>query len=509
MRLFVGLFITFSLGALSACSRSRSVGSDGGVGRDGAVDGALVDGAMPDAADASTTPEEIRAYLEELADAQCQRTIRCDSVSVLPPRPSCHPGWVDDVAAAFEGGGTLDVDRAAECLAAFEAPCDAATVVPDCGLDAIRGTGTTGDPCLLDESCADDHYCAVSTCPTCQPRVGLGAPCSWSPSCDRELRCATNDGDSSRRCLRPREIGETCGPDDVCEVDEGGRGLCDEGVCRFAREGEACATDGPACGLELRCDTRADVCEAWGREGDACGGAGDPPCALDFVCQERICRAPARADGALCQSRDHCPPEAPFCAGVPGRCHASARGVRCTSDADCGQAGWCAGGFRCAARGELGGPCDAEMLCPEGTQCAATDEGDRCRTIVGPGARCDGDRICVLGFGCDDGRCEPLPTQGEPCEDACALGVCRDGVCELLDAGEPCEPTVAWNVGSPLDATGSLGRQCTGACSSRWRSEPGTCIEPSALGERCGVCELGALCAPVDGELRCVPFTCE
>lgn len=487
----------------SGCARSRGVDSDAGIERDGALpDGALAD--APDAADGSTTPEEIRAYLEELADAQCQRAIRCESVSILAPRPFCHPGWVEDMAAAFSAG-TIDIERAAACLAAFDAPCDVDALVPNCGLDAISGVGTTGDPCRLDETCADDHFCAPSSCPTCRPRVGLGSSCTWHSGCDPALVCDTG---SSRRCLRPRSFGETCGSDDLCLGPLRERGVCD-GVCRFAREGEVCGADEPTCGPELWCDTRAGVCRALGRDGDPCR-ASNGHCAADHVCSDGgICRAPEGLEGALCRSHDQCPPEAPYCAGVPGRCSASARDVRCTTDAECGQGGWCAGGFRCAARAELGGACDATTLCPEGAQCVATGDGDRCLAIAGPGSACGDERVCVLGFGCRDGRCEPLPMQGQPCEDACALGVCRDGACAPQEAGEPCEAVVVWPYGSSMDAASAMGRQCTGACSSTFRDDRGVCIAPTATGEPCGVCARGDVCGRVDEEFRCTPLSCE
>ncbi|MCB9617210.1 MAG: hypothetical protein H6722_32670 [Sandaracinus sp.] len=494
------VFALAALACLVSCSKSRERGRDAGFPWDATIADGAVDTVVP------AEPEEIRAYLEALADAQCRRAMECESVSDYWAGPNCHPARVDDWMAEFESGGSIDVAAAAACLeATLREPCDTWGGLWSCGLAGIvRGAGTAGDRCLSDLGCDVDHACVWSSCPTCEPRAAVGEPCD--DLCALGSLCAP-DVDGVRRCLRTRGFGESCGVGDLCwEASMRDQGVCDAGRCRRAREGESCNADLP-CEEGLRCNTRQGVCEGFRLEGEECGSGSGSACVPELLCVDRVCQAPERVDGATCRTRDHCPPEAPFCTRA-SRCSASAYDAPCASDADCGQDGWCAA-YRCVGRAELGGPCGETTLCPAGSRCSPTDEGDRCLTIVGPNERCGSDRVCPRGFGCEGRRCEPLPVRGEACTDACALGACLDGVCAPAPEGTECQVFGGFFVGFPSDSIGILGRQCEGACSAR-ADMVAQCRAPAAIGESCsGGCEPGAICDRSAETPRCVAYACE
>jgi hypothetical protein len=143
-------------------------------------------------------------------------------------------------------------------------------------------------------------------------------------------------------------------------------------------------------------------------------------------------------------------------------------------------------GQSCTPHGQFD-DCDRGLYCNDGR---CTDPDPRLAT----GAACDGTSRCAEGEYCsDDGSdvCTILPSPGEPCTSACALGsVCSTtGTCRTLpERGEAC-----------IDGQCAEGLYCDAASSN---AAPGCAVRKSA-GDPCsdaqqcdsGECSNGA-CAP-------------
>ncbi len=135
-----------------------------------------------------------------------------------------------------------------------------------------------GDACIdsfSDDDCAPNLACVTDQngASTCQPRVGLGAPCSQSGMCQgQDLRCA--DGS----CALLGGKGATC-----FGVAESGKLECFPGLDCV---GHVCV-DMPVAGqpCDFRCDNATcveNVCVALASEGQACGDG----CLNGLVCDD-------------------------------------------------------------------------------------------------------------------------------------------------------------------------------------------------------------------------------
>lgn len=488
-RISVSLVLAF----LAGCSCSGSSNPDAGDRSDGMTTSDATDrrdGDVRDAGDPDEVPEDVREFLDARRRAECDRAVRCEGLYGFPTGPVCHPDRVEDWLDELPPGVTLDPVLAASCLEELSAPCDGRPIEllpPRACTTAIEGSTPEGEACDPDASattapCADGLYCPASGCPTCTPRRVRGESCVSFFDCSEGLACMqASEGDY--RCVRVRELGESCDEGDVCAetlVDFDNRWLCVEGTCRKSREGEACGALVGRCEVGLDCP--AGVCVVLGDEGDAC------PCDPSLLCSGGSCVTPAREADSACERHAHCSAPAAFCVG--GRCVSDFLGANCEVDAECGQTARCRLGS-CRPLLAFGDACTVFDLCPQNGRC---DEGV-CRAQVGPDGVCSPTTVCPHGFACEDARCVALPTIGEACTDRCATGSCNDGVCAIGVAGESC----SFGLFTPTDSFA----ECEHGCEGR------TCGEPSELGAPCRSCVEGAVCARRPEGPICVPAMCE
>lgn len=483
---------TLALLFLVGCSCSGSSNPDDGGRTDGApptdapFDGeSFGDGG--DAGDTEEIPEDVREFLEARRQAECDRAVRCEGGYGFASGPVCHPDRVEDWLDELPADVTLNPELAEQCLDELSAPCDGRPIelfTSGPCTAAVQGSLPVGEPCdpnglASSNLCADGLYCPPSGCPTCTSRRSLGESCVSFTDCADDLACmGLADGES--RCVRLRELGETCGEGDLCAVPVMDlRWICD-GTCREAVEGESCGPLVGRCATGLGCV--GGTCLVLGDEGDAC------PCDDDLLCIGGTCSVPERELGSACERNAHCAAPAAFC--VSGRCSDDFRGANCLLDSECGQGARCRFGT-CAPLLAIGDACAPFELCPLNARC---DDGV-CRLQVPPDGTCSAEVVCPHGFACEESRCVALPTIGEPCTDRCATGTCRDGTCVVGVAGDAC----SHGFFTPNDSL----EECEHGC------EGFTCGEPSPLGALCRSCVEGAVCARRPDGAICVPATCE
>lgn len=288
-----------------------------------------------------------------------------------------------------------------------------ATKVSDAGSIVVQV------PCGVPGEWTVEH---VSVPPEARPR---GAACAFGVQCASGLCSANREAGTCGVCVERRFLGEPCGGPLVgCAKSA----TCSGGICRSKKKvaGEACGIypkggDQFECDDELFCDpgpppwsNGAGVCAPLLAAGSACELF--QTCAGELGCREGICAAWP-------------PPTESTVVSLP-----------------------------------LGAPCgllDGRLLdgeCAAGTACRYEPEGDpnprgACVTLPASGEPCPEGR-CAAGLicarrsltcsGAEAGtRCEPLRTEGEPCESSssalrydwesttCAPGLeCRNGRCE-------------------------------------------------------------------------------
>ncbi len=136
------------------------------------------------------------------------------------------------------------------------------------------------------------------------------------------------------------------------------------------------------------------------------------------------------AEGRICSVEEGCVaplPQGAACGPRLGPSHLSscADGLVCTSHG-CDVGG--AVGDACSnGRSELD-PCRQGLACRD----------QRCVLIGDPWGACGTDDRCPDSFGCEHGRCTPLPMVGEGCSGPCVDGRCTDGLCTAVPIGERC-----------------------------------------------------------------------
>ncbi|MBM4343400.1 MAG: hypothetical protein FJ100_08480 [Deltaproteobacteria bacterium] len=216
------------------------------------------------------------------------------------------------------------------------------------------------------------------------------------------------------------------------------------------------------------------------------------PCLSDAQCSTRLCSAdgpcgtprcqPVRKEGAPCAEFDGC--GARMHCGLDGQCHAYHRPGK-------GQA------------------CDLPWECQPGLSCA----NGKCRPLAGPQERCrqwdyGWYPACGPGLACtnaSDGeyRCAVLGALGGDCStfEGCGEGlVCDDGVCQMLAKdGQPCSP-------SRVNCTGD-DRACQLDASGVVRCLPlpdvgAACAPESAVVPDGNRCQLDLYCDPATATCR-------
>lgn len=342
----------------------------------------------------------------------------------------------------------------------------ALTALTACGGDD-GGAAVDGGPAL-------DADLSAFTGPRCELSRTL---------CERQLACKvpiTGQAEDLEACLVASR----------CNIDELPANVAVDAerteTCRAAVAAASCATLAnmtytsvdPACG---------DLVHGTASEGEACSNLLISECAAGLEC-----------GGDTCPGTCQVPP--PPC--IEGSCEDDA---------------WCDTTLgRCTPRAALGETChlsDLERTCVAGASCSYdTKTGTAsCVDAAGPKEACSTTTIaldlCDEGYGCFDGTCAPLHTQGEGCQSAfdCIEGLyCRfgdDSTCQpRLAAGATCESDL-------------------GACQPGLVCEDGTCQTPSttrpdlpivAAGASCqgAICELGSVCRCPEGAAQCDAPTC-
>jgi hypothetical protein len=381
-------------------------------------------------------------FLAEAAALDCARELRCGTYGGMP-QGRCHP----EASAPGEYGlgscpSTFNPFAAVRCLDGMaNDPCigEAWQVTSRACSSVFASPPPPGSSCERwecddGEVCSPAPECEEASCPwSCRPRFGLNVRC-------RQMTRGLGG------------LGALGGLPEVQQPE------CEDGL--------DCVPTEPAAMGVLVCTPRTAI-------GAACHSA---PCSAGQACVDGLC---ARVDAV----GDPC----------SGECGA---GLMCTrSDA---------GDFTCQPRFGEGAACTnpcagiplcSGSVCDEGLIC----EGGVCAPVVGPGAACGESGACPHAFDCIDGVCVADPVEGEACTDVagCARGVCREGTCVLLEAGEACDAR-------PIELYSGLS-ECEGGC---W-SGTASCLPLIAEGEACelplgaptGYCERGTRCDLI--ALRC------
>lgn len=227
----------------------------------------------------------------------------------------------------------------------------------------------------------------------------------------------------------------------------------------------------------------------------------------------------------------------------------SAPGVTCcTTDAECGSAGYCDASGHCAAKKGLGQTCNpasdcknpatcgvcTSTFCVDGVCCNASC-GDACEACGGAastgsvgtcspakagtvptcttGALCDGTSTgcpttcaggCQSGYYCAAGACVPLLSPGAPCASAtaCASGHCIDGVCCNSACTGACQACAAAlhqvAAGDGTCAPAKVGTDPHGDCPVQAPTSCGTT----------GECDGAGACAYFGPTTACGPTVC-
>lgn len=185
--------------------------------------------------------------------------------------------------------------------------------------------------------------------------------------------------------------------------------------------------------------------------------------------------------GAECEQDFEC---------VSGACEMTACGEAC-----------CVG--TCASRDlPQGSSCVSDTDCAPGTYCAS--EGNLCTPLLPVGSRCNSASECEADLGCHAGVCRPSAAEGEPCEPgffACDVlhDRCDDALARCVPAsllGEPCSGSAlggdcvgtAWCDRGRCQPLPSAGEPCVeGVCldSNVCDADSMVCEPPAAPRERC------------------------
>jgi MYXO-CTERM domain-containing protein len=288
-------------------------------------------------------------------------------------------------------------------------------------------------------------------------------------ACDDALKCSLNDAcDGSGRCVgtvRSCDDAISC-TNDSCSEAAAGDGCVHTLGAHLCLIGATCVPElgvNPTNACQLCDPVRA--ANAWSPQANTVR-CGSPSCVGDQF-------TPA----ALCDGTGNCAPVAPTsCSGFACATSTSCTDS-CSNDRECGTASHCdKTTMKCVDNLVLGAPCTSGAQCANGLACAdgvccESACGSKCETCNAPGfvGKCvnitfgDPENECPDGSSCRSGnQCVPdpppmMPTQpmqdagtmpgntvlpiGAACDrnEACGLGVCKDGVCCESACDGPCQ----------------------------------------------------------------------
>lgn len=230
-------------------------------------------------------------------DEQGQRICNQDEGCEPPPRDPCgHDG---------------------EACCRINNSCQAGLI---CFQGGCTQCGVPGGPCCAPgNTCQAGSACQSGACVRTCGGQGL-ACCASGPQCDGGLAC------SGGTCQLCGNNGQTCCPGNTCN---GGR-QCIGGTCRVCGgNGQACCTSGPACGINMGCQSGTCrplcgtvfgtccpgfdwqkcpfagpgyACDQGINRCEPCGNTGDPCCTTGSACTfQNVCRQDPFGFGTSCQ----------------------------------------------------------------------------------------------------------------------------------------------------------------------------------------------------------------
>ena len=229
--------------------------------------------------------------------------------------------------------------------------------------------------------------------------------------------CDVPPGSEFGSCRAWAAVGDPCANDEAC----GPSGYCG-GAGAFGVCGEDSAELAPYCNLHVDCGP-AQYCAV-----------------ATHTCVEAL------PEGSVCQANPYC--ASSYCALQTSQTCEATRDVNelCTSDAACGDAGYCDDTpldvHRCLALTQLGEGerCDlGAAVCGEGLLC----EDGLCVPRSPMGGPCLNANYCPSNGWCESGSCVPRAPIGGVCDadnQCVAIGWCKDGQCEArIDVGLSCD----------------------------------------------------------------------
>lgn len=350
------------------------------------------------------TPVTAEEFAQRFAEAQCDRSGRCDLLSPYLidacKAKATERIHAEDVTRAIAAGRlTFNQEEAQNCLDGIQnTRClleDVDDTVRASCQAALKGSVLPGAACSFLYECAAG-LCGgteATTCPaTCPDVLNEGDTCSTF----RGLRC--NDAAGMRcsggTCVHPGDLNADCVDNFGCKSGL----LCVDSKCvPLATEGSGCSQDS-SCAEGLYCEN--DVCAARKREGAKCSAS---PQEVDAALRGSQCQ-----DGLICQGAG-LDSEGNFLSGTcvkPSKegetCQIPPQNVQvylsgCLSGMDCGNG-------KCALP-PSSGPCNQNYSCRTDQAYCSVDD-NTCQTLKPDGAACDIPPECASN-NCPDGTCVP------------------------------------------------------------------------------------------------------
>jgi cysteine-rich repeat protein len=358
--------------------------------------------------------------------------------------------------------------------------------------------------------CFDGATCvaagAGTACSLCDPSKPAGpsgdVPMSPRPvgsACDDALKCTQGDAcDAAGRCVG---TARSCDDALTCTTDACSEAAAGDG-CTHAVGAHDCLI-GAVCVPELA-PNPANACQQCDPVRSASAWS---PQANTVRCAAPTCVGAQFTPAALCDGAGSCAPPTPTSCGNSACTTASSCTDRCSDDRECGMTSHCdPTTMKCVDNQGLGVPCTSAAQCGSGLACVdgvccESACGSRCETCNAPGSagKCtpitmgDPERECPEGSSCRSGnQCLPESTPpdsdagispppgsvlpiGAACSsnEACGVGVCKDGVCCDSACDGPCQgcnvlgstpgQCTAYSPGSdPEDECAGMGGVCGG-----------------------------------------------
>lgn len=313
----------------------------------------------------------------------------------LQARSGSGLGEVD--AALARGTVLLDEDAVAACTADMLAVCPAglAARLPGACGEVFVGTLANGEPCAIDEECAEGtcDFAEGASCGVCtEGTAALGATCrrnaECAPSEEGPVECAGGAQESPVcRLAKPFTIVPS-GPSGPC-----GSPLTDDNTLVACTEGLYCDTTGicrPPLAVGAPCEPYVDACVP-GAECRPVEGSSSLFCVAITYLDEV---------GAECDVDEWLGTR--LCNGVAN--------LGCDPDT-----------LRCVTLGDgsLGSACASTAGCAEGLRCALVGESTQCIALFEDGYACSYGGECASGF-CRRGDDAPSGT----CETPIAADAC-------------------------------------------------------------------------------------